>query len=84
VQTAKLNLQKIWKRLKGFFVLTPPRDAISLGIFLSPQTAQQYDFNRLKSRRSEKSYAETERLNAPFVLKKKLQWIINMLLQKSV
>jgi hypothetical protein len=44
--------------------LTSPRDVISIGIFLSPQTAQLHDFNWLKTRRNAKSYAETERLNA--------------------
>jgi hypothetical protein len=50
-----------------FFVFTTPSDAISLGIFLSPQTAQPHDFNWLKTRRNAKSYAETERLNATLV-----------------
>jgi hypothetical protein len=48
----------------SLFVFTTPSDAISLGIFLSPQTAQPHDFNWLKTRRNAKSCAETERLNA--------------------
>ncbi len=50
------------------FVFTTPSDAISIGIFLSPQTAQPHDFNWSKTRRSAKSYAETERLNATLIL----------------
>jgi hypothetical protein len=54
--------------LQMFFVFTTSSDAISIGIFLSPQTAQPHDFNWSKTRRSAKSYAETERLNAPKIV----------------
>ncbi len=53
------------------FVFTTPSDAISIGIFLSPQTAQLHDFNWSKTRRNAKSYAETERLNATLLGKVK-------------